>query len=130
MSDTLKGKIVRLAHAHPEHRAELLGLLRSRRASTNPNDWPALFDSLRKGQLIQVAMTSVMGMSPLFDGNLHTWEVGRKSISKKWGVTTYMLNQPGERPPDRRVAVTLRKRGDRVSAAWGDMAVMLKELRT
>jgi hypothetical protein len=28
MSDTLKGKIVRLAHAHPEHRTELLGLLK------------------------------------------------------------------------------------------------------
>ena len=28
MSDTLKGEIIRLAHEHPEHRDELLGVLK------------------------------------------------------------------------------------------------------
>jgi len=42
MSDTLEGKIVRLAHEHPEHRDELLGLLRKQARSQTPLDKAAL----------------------------------------------------------------------------------------
>jgi hypothetical protein len=107
----------------------LTGKTASRTATRNPDDWAAIFDSLRPGQSVWVAMTSVMGMSTRTDGTLQEWKVGRRSRSRKYGTEaiTLMPLDGTKLPPH--AAYRLRKRGDRVSASQGDMGLMLKALK-
>ena len=79
------------------------------------------FDSLKKGQKIDVK---------LHEG-WRTFIVGRKSFSKKYGVTTFRII-----PEDRQDfkytknnAYTLRRRGDFVSGAHGNMGMSVKEIK-
>lgn len=92
-------------------------------------EWARIFDSLKPGQTVELAMRSPMGMSRLTDGNFHPHKVGRRSTSKKYGVTSIALLPMDGSKPSRFARFTLRKRGDRVSAAHGDMAVSLEGLR-
>jgi len=85
-----------------------------------------LFDSLRPGQKISVAMRSVMGRSEMTDGKPHDWLVGRRARSKKYGSETITLMPvDGSWKPNKYNAYKLWKRKGRISASHGDMALML-----
>lgn len=108
-----------------------------------------IFDSLKSKQKILVAMTSVMGMSKLTGGGYHEWIVGRRSTSKKYGVTTITLLQPGGPKPTKYNRFALMKRKNRIgetyqkdgswyqaeptgfniTAAHGDMAMILHGIK-
>lgn len=98
-------------------------------ASSNPSDWATLFDSLRPGQTVVVAMRSPMGMSKVTDGNEHEWRVGRRTQSRGGAVQAITLLPIDGSKPTQFNAFRLWKRGDRVSASHGDMGVFLKSLR-
>ncbi len=91
---------------------------------------PKLFDGLKKGQVIRIAVTSCMGMET---GELHERRVGRRSHSKKYGVTSIRLDPMNGPPPPLCAAVTLRKRLDRhgevyVAAAHGNSALTIRNI--
>jgi len=103
------------------------------RASRVAADVAGVFDRLRKGQKIEVAVKSVMGTSPRTSGEWSEWIVGRRSRSRKHGVESVVLipaDDPGRRY-DRRNAFRLVKRTDprtgrvTVGAAQGDMGIAL-----
>ena len=83
--------------------------------------WAALFDSLKPGEIVVIDVTSYG-----FGGTgRRTMKVGRRSHSKKYNVTSLRLDPvTGKRPPIY-AAIKLYKRGTRVSAAHGDMAMGL-----
>jgi len=100
-------------------------------------DFVDIFDSLRKGQRIQVAFKSVMGMGSLTNGTYNEWVVGRRSASKKYNVEKIQLmpaSRAGEKF-DRRRDFQLWKRENRegemsVSASQGDMGITLIGIKT
>ena len=106
---------------------------RNRRNSTGPDSLVgpvgAFFDSLKSGDIIEMAAISVMGMSKRFSGDYHPWKVGRRSHSKKYNVTSLRLDPVTGPKASARAAVKLYKRRDRVSAGVGDMGLILKGLR-
>jgi hypothetical protein len=114
----------RLPHHHP-------GDHEGRHKKENPSslddteELSEIFDSLKPKETILVAMKSVMGMSRVTDGNYHEWKVGRRSYSKKYGVTTITLLPMDGSKPNKFNRFALRKRRDKVSASHGDMGVML-----
>ena len=130
---TLRSKLIRLAADQaPDSplRRELLTVLASNQAS-----WVAIFDSLRPGRKVQIAMTGVMTMDKVTDGKFHEWIVNRRSFSKKYNTETIsLLHQDGSKP-SKYNAYALRKRTDRmtgegrVSASVGDMGLFLKGLK-
>lgn len=90
----------------------------------------AVFDSLRPGQTVYAAFSSVMGMGGTTDGQVNEWIAGKKSISKVHGVETIPLNQVGGVKSSPHNQVALRKRGDKVSASKGDMGIQILSLQT
>ena len=106
---------------------------RNRRNSTGPDSLVgpvgAFFDSLKSGDIIEMAAISAMGMSKRFSGDYHPWKVGRRSHSKKYNVTSLRLHPVTGPKASARAAVKLYKRRDRVSAGVGDMGLILKGLR-
>jgi hypothetical protein len=104
------------------------------------NDYVAIFDSLRPGQTIEVALTSVMGMGSATDGTFREWKVGRKSRSKKYNSEAITLMPMDGSKPNKFNAFRLWKRSRRdhrtgeekpgISASHGDMGIMIKGIRT
>jgi len=95
-------------------------------------EWNRIFASLKPKETLLVAMTSIMGRHPKMDGKFHPWKVGRRSHSKRSGMTSVTL-LPMEGKPKKgarlhRISLYTFKDGD-VNAGWGDMAVMLKGLK-
>jgi hypothetical protein len=94
-----------------------------------------LFDSLKPKQKIKVAMSAVMGSGKYSDGEPHEWIVGRKSVSKKYGVVSITLI-PADNPtwkPTKYNAYKLSKRNDSdgqpvIVASHGDMGLFLKSV--
>lgn len=125
----LRERVIRLAHEKPELRDALLPLVMASQPA-----WVKIFDSLRSGQVIQAAFKSVMGRSDLFDGTLHDFKVGRKSVSKKHGVESVTL-EPVGRPkmgPGARIRLHKRSKADgsaTVSASTGDMGMTIVDLK-
>jgi hypothetical protein len=78
-----------------------------------------------------------MGTGSLTDGNYHEWIVGRKSHSKKYGVTTIRLIPVGfeDRKWTKYNSYSLMKRENYrtgetyIAAAHGDMAITLKGMK-
>jgi len=98
----------------------------------NPRILVDLFDSLKPSEVIEVAMSSVMGMSRADTGNYHPWKVGRRSRSKKYNYETITLVPLTGKKPPAHAAYKLWKRGDGergISASHGDMGVFLKGIR-
>ena len=105
------------------------GLSSAKHAS---EDFGRVFDRLKSGQTVQVAVKSVMGRSSLFDGSFHEFKVGRRSHSKKYGVTSLAIHPVGEsKPRGRGAQIKLMKRSNgNVSVAIGNMGATLKGLKT
>ena len=99
--------------------------------STDPAEWPQIFDRLRPGQTIYVAMTSVMGMSRAESGSYVPYKVGRRSKARtpRWWTEAITLEPAdGSRVPKfAQYRLWKGKSGD-ISMSHGDMAVMLKGL--
>lgn len=103
-------------------------------------DYVEVFDSLRPGQVIEVALKSVMGRGTMTDGNFHEWRVGRKSRSKKYNSETITLMPMDGSKPSKFNAFRLWKRSRRnhmtgedtpgISASHGDMGIMIIGLQT
>ncbi len=133
--NNLRTDTIRLASTYPPGdpiRVALLSTLATeapRVASETPAAWAAIFDSLRPGQSVHIAMKSVMGRSDLTNGEYHEWKVGRRSTSKVHSVDTIPLIPLDGEKPNKFNQYALRKRGDKVSGAHGDMAVMLIGIR-
>jgi hypothetical protein len=99
------------------------------KASTDPAEWSAIFDRLRPGQTIYIAMTSVMGMSRAESGAYVPHKVGRRSKSKvpRWWTEAIGLEPADGSKAHSFAKYKLWKRKDgNVSMSSGDMAVMLK----
>ena len=99
------------------------------KASTDPAEWSAIFDRLRPGQIIYIAMTAVMGGGRASSGGYFPHKVGRRSKSK---VPRWWTEAIGLEPADGSKAHSFakyklwkRKSGD-ISMSAGDMSVMLK----
>lgn len=128
-SEGLRKRLIRLAHANPELRAEILPLVVASKA-----DWVKVFDGLRSGQTIKASFKAVMGSSDLLDGSLHEFKVGRKSVSKKHGVESVAL-EPVGRPkmgPGARIRLHKRTKADgtaMVTASTGDMGMSIVDLK-
>jgi hypothetical protein len=99
------------------------------KASTDPAEWPQIFDRLRPGQTIYVAMTSVMGMRRAESGGYFPHKVGRRSKSRTprwWTEAITLLPADGSKAHKfAQYKLWKGKSGD-VSMSHGDMAVMLK----
>jgi hypothetical protein len=95
-----------------------------------------VFDSLRKGQKIQVAFKSVMGMSELTSGSYNDWVVGRRTFSKKYNVEKVQLmpaSRAGEKFDKRRDFQLWKRDRDgkvSVSASQGDMGITLVGIKS
>jgi len=95
------------------------------------SEFARVFDKLKKGDTVLMGAKAIMGLSSLFDGTPNPWIVGRRSSSKRDGRVSFTLLQPGQTKASkypRMNRVALYKRGDRVMAAVGDMAIILKSL--
>ncbi len=130
---SLRAQVIKIAHDHPELRADLLPLLQQAKVA---GSWPIderAYDSLRKGDRVMVE-SSGGGTS-----GKHILEVGRTSYSKKYDVYTkklYYIDENTDLPMTKsRVAWNMFKRmswrGEvydppQVSLAQGDMGVAIK----
>jgi hypothetical protein len=90
-------------------------------AVTAPEQLVHVFDKLKSNQTIWVAYSAVMSTA---SKAYRPYVVGRRSHSKKYNVSSITITPPGTKP-GRMMKVTLRKRGDRVSLALGDMGASL-----
>ena len=96
---------------------------KSKRNPPTPK-WAALFDSLKTGDLVTL---NASGWGITGGSGPKTLRVGRRGHSKKYGVTSLRLDPvTGKRPPIY-AAIKLYKRGDNVSAAYGNMALFMKD---
>jgi len=98
-------------------------------AGKQASDYAAIFDALRPGQSVYVAVKSVMGMSDVLNGKPMEWKVGRRSVSKKYGVETIPLLPLDGSKPHKMNQILLLKRGEKVSAALGNMWMELVSLK-
>lgn len=92
----------------------------------------ALFDSLRPGQKISVAMTSVMGTSEATSGKPQDWIVGRRSKGRNYETIT-LLPVDASWKPTKYNAFKLWKRENyqgevTINASQGDMGLFLKSI--
>jgi len=82
-----------------------------------------IFDSLKPKQVIWMSWTAVMGTQAK---GYKKYTVGRKSVSKKYGVTSITILRDGETKARALTKLTLMKRSNGgVSLAVGDMATNL-----
>ena len=99
------------------------------RASRDPAEWPAIFDRLKPGQIVYLAITSVMGASRAESGAYVAHKVGRRSKARRpqwWVESISLLPADGSKPhPFAQYKLTKRKSGE-ISASSGDMAVFLE----
>lgn len=99
------------------------------RASTDPVELSQIFDNLKPGQIIYIAMTAVMGGGRAGSGAYYPHKVGRRSKSKKprwWSEAMGLEPVDGSKVPDfAKYKLWKRANGD-ISMSHGDMAVMLK----
>jgi hypothetical protein len=101
------------------------------RASTDPTEWLQIFDRLKPGQIVYIAMTAVMGSGRGAEsGNYYPHKVGRRSKSKKprwWSEALGLEPVDGSKVPDfAKYKLWKRKDGDSISMSHGDMAVDIK----
>ena len=126
---------------HPSHRVVGKRVLQQMlsplvRESTNPEDLVAIFDSLKTGERIMVAMKAVMGMGSRENGSYHPWIVGRRAMSRSGRVSvTLMVPSEDGKPNKTRFRYALNKSKSRhsdgytISASSGDMAMRLIGIR-
>jgi hypothetical protein len=99
-------------------------------ASTDPGEWTAIFDRLKPGQIIYIAMTSVMGMGRADSGGYFPHKVGRRSKSTKstsWWSEAVSLDPADGSKAGSFAKYKLWKRKDgKISMSHGDMATMIK----
>jgi hypothetical protein len=100
--------------------------------SQDPAEWPRIFDNLKPGQIVYIAMTAVMGGGRASSGEYYPHKVGRRSKSKspRWWSEAVSLEslEPavGSKAPSfAKYKLWKSKNGD-ISMSHGDMAVMLK----
>lgn len=96
--------------------------------ATDHEGYVKIFDKLKPKQTVHLALKSVMGMGKYTDGEFHPFTVGRKSTSKKTNSVAITVMPEGKKLPAMG-KFTLRKRGDKVMAAQGNMAVMIKGMK-
>lgn len=101
----------------------LLGPNESHPRALMAQDYAKIFDSLKPKQKIEAALTSINKGEP------REYTVGRKSTSKKYGVVSIEITPVGQQPPGRGAKIKLRKRGNSVTAAHGDMGVRILSLK-
>ncbi len=98
-------------------------------ASKDPAEWVQIFDRLKPGQLVYLALTSVMGMSRAESGAYTAHKVGRRSKPKRphwWVEAISLLPADGGKPhPFAQYKLWKHKSGG-VSVSSGDMAMDLK----
>lgn len=98
-------------------------------ASTDPAEWEAIFDRLRPGQIVFIAMTSVMGMGRAESGAYHPHKVGRKSKSKVprwWSEAVSLERADGSKSPSYAKYKLWKRKDGSISMSHGDMAVTMK----
>lgn len=113
------------------------------KASTDPAEWSQIFDRLKPGQIVYIAMSSVMGSGRGAEsGNYYPHKVGRRSKSKKprwWSEAVGLEPVDGSKVPDFakyklwKRASSADSRGfaegfapKDISMSHGDMAVFIK----
>lgn len=98
-------------------------------ASTDPATWTAIFDRLKPGQIIYIAMTSVMGMGRAESGGYFPHKVGRRSKAKSprwWSEAISLEPADGRKVPSFAKYKLWKGKDGKISMSHGDMAVMLK----
>jgi len=98
-------------------------------ASTDPSEWEAIFNRLRPGQFIFVAMTSVMGLGRAEGGAFFPHMVGRRSKSKSprwWSEAISLEPADGSKAASFAKYKLWKQKDGRISMSHGDMAVTLK----
>jgi len=97
--------------------------------SDNPDDWIDIFENLKKGDRLQLAWKGVMSGGP--DTPI-TMVAVRKSYSKKYNVTRWVVVKEGATPTPKKsnkmntYCLYQRGEGKPITMAHGDMGIMLK----
>ena len=91
-------------------------------AVTKREEYARVFDQLKSKQTLWVSYSAVMGTA---SKAFRPYTVGRRSHSKKYNVTSITLLPPGVKKQGRFMKTQLRKRGEQVSIALGDMGAQL-----
>lgn len=94
----------------------------------NEAEYVRIFDSLKPKDIIQMAVSSIMG-GPLLDKRFHDFVVGRASRDK-YGYQHWSLQPVGyPKPTNPMNKFRLSKKGTMVTASLGDLALNLRGLR-
>jgi hypothetical protein len=113
------------------------GFLRAvaERGSTDPAEWPQIFDSLKPGQTVYIAMTAVMGSGRGPEsGTYYPHKVGRRSVAKVprwWSEAITLMPADGSKRSSFAGYKLWKGKGREtgepyVSMSSGDMGVTIK----
>jgi len=105
---------------------------RGRRATTNREEWPAIFDSLKAGQKVYLAMKGGGFGDVTTDGEYHEWKVYRRFRGRDYETIT-LFKQDGSKPQKQNATKLWKqdwKGNPSISASKGDMSLRLHGMKT
>lgn len=97
----------------------------ARMASRSPNEWVQIFDRLKPGQIIYLAMTAVMGMNRAESGDYVAHKVGRRSVPKRpqwWTEAISLIPADGSKANKFSQYKLWKRKSGGLSVSSGDMA--------